>query len=123
MGALERIENLVRRYCSGRDAQGNPYTLADDVRMSSLKALLPNDLEKHVQLNRARLTSYVVLKSKHTVRAEVMHMLEARCRNGPSHPEGDDPMDIGPFGKGKGQQGQHVQQDKKKDKNKDSIEY
>ena len=42
--------------------------------MSSLEALLPDDLEKHVQLNRARLTSYGVFlekKSKHTVSVEV----------------------------------------------------
>ena len=40
--------------------------------MSSLEALLPDDLEKHVQLNRARLNSYGVLRerSKHTVSVE-----------------------------------------------------
>ena len=30
--------------------------------MSSLEALLPDDLEKHVQLNRARLNLYGVLR-------------------------------------------------------------
>ena len=32
--------------------------------MSSFEALLPDDLEKHVQLNRAILTSYGVLRKK-----------------------------------------------------------
>ena len=32
--------------------------------MSSLEALLPDDLEKHVKLNRARLTSYGVLREE-----------------------------------------------------------
>ena len=73
MGAVERMEDLVRRYCSRRDAQGNAHNLAEDIRLSSLEALLPDDLEKHVQLNRARLTSCGVSreKSKHTVSVEV----------------------------------------------------
>ena len=53
---MERMEDLVRRYCSRRDARGNAHTLSEDICMSSLEALLPDDLEKHVQLNCARLT-------------------------------------------------------------------
>ena len=34
MGAIERMEDLVRRYCGRRDAEGNPQSLADDMRMS-----------------------------------------------------------------------------------------
>ena len=64
IGAIEGMEDLVRRHCGRRDAQGNPDTLADDIRISSLDALLPEDLEKHVQLNRARLMSYVVLREE-----------------------------------------------------------
>ena len=50
MGAIEKMEDLVRRYSSRRDAQGNAHSLAEDIRMSSLEALLPDDLEKHVQV-------------------------------------------------------------------------
>ena len=64
VGAIERMEDLVRRCCGRRDSQGNVHTLAEDMGMSSLEALLPDDLEKHVQLNRARLNSYGVLKEK-----------------------------------------------------------
>ena len=64
MCAIERMEDLVRRYRSRRDAQGTAHTLAEDIRMSSLEALLPDDLEKHVQLNRARLYSYGVLREE-----------------------------------------------------------
>ena len=59
IGAIEKMEDLVRRYCGRRDAQGNAHSLAKDTRMSSLEAL-PDDLEKHVQLNRARLTFRVL---------------------------------------------------------------
>ena len=41
MGAIERSEDLVRRYCGQRDARRN------------VEALLPDDHEKHVRLNGA----------------------------------------------------------------------
>ena len=37
MGAVEKMEDLVRRYCSRRDSQGNAHTLAEDIRKSSLR--------------------------------------------------------------------------------------
>ena len=65
MGAIEKKEDLVKRCSSRRDAQGNAHSLAEDIRMSSLGAFFPDDLEKHVQLNRARLmTSYGVLREE-----------------------------------------------------------
>ena len=64
MCAIEKMEDLVRRYSSRRHAQGNAHTLAEDIRMSSLEASLPDNLEKHVQLNRARLTSCGVLREE-----------------------------------------------------------
>ena len=132
----------MRRCCGRRDAQGNVHSLAEDIRMSSLEALLPDDLEKHVQLNRARLKSYGVLREEIKTYCECRGHANARNvrQKGSSHPGGDDPMDIGAFGKGKGkqskgkhgkckgkgkqgQQGQHGQDmDKSKDNNKDSVE-
>ena len=102
--AIEKMEDLVRRYSSRGDAQGNEHTLAEDIRMSSLEALLPDDLEKHVQLNRARLTSYGVLREEIKTYCECRGHANARNtkQKGSSHPGGDDPMDIGAFGKGKG---------------------
>ena len=141
MCAIEKMEDLVRRYYSSRrDAQGNAHNLAEDIRMSSLEALLSDDLEKHVQLNRARLTSYGVLRQEIKTYCECRGHANAR-RKGSSRPGGDDPMDIGAFGKGKGKQskgkhgkgkgkGKQGQQgqdkdkskDKNKDKNKNSVE-
>ena len=54
----------MRRYCGRRDAQGNAHTLADDMLMSSREALWPDDIEKHVRLNRARVSSYLVLREE-----------------------------------------------------------
>ena len=106
MGAIERMEDLVRRFCGRRDAQGNVHSLAEDIRMSSLEALLPDDLEKHVQLNRARLNSYGVLREEIKTYCECGgHAARNAKQKGLSHPGGDDQMDIGAFGKGKGKQG------------------
>ena len=69
--------------------------------MSPLEALLPDDLEKHVQLNRARLNSYGVLREEINTYCECGGHAK---RKGSSHPGGDDPMDIDAFVKGKGKQ-------------------
>ena len=131
MCAIEKMEDLVRPHSSRRDAEGNAHNLAEDIRMSSLEALLPDHLEKHVQLNRARLTSCGVLKEE--IKTCCVCRRHANARNtkqkGSSHPGGDDPTDIGAFGKGKGKQGKGKQgqqgqegRDRSKDKNKGSIE-
>eukprot|EP00975_Prorocentrum_lima_P043571 9146105-Prorocentrum_lima.AAC.1 len=62
----------MRRYCNRRGPDGEKHELAEDIRIAALEALLPEDLEKHVQLNRQRLNSYQIL------RAEVVLYAEAR---------------------------------------------
>ena len=105
MGSIERMEDLVRRYCSRRYAQGNARTLAEDIRMSSLEALLRDDLEKHVQMNRARLNSSNHLREETKTYCDYRGHASVRTKlKGPSHPGGDDTMDLGAFGKGKGKQ-------------------
>ena len=105
--AIEKMEDIVRRYSSRRDAHGNAHSLAENIRMSSFEALFPDDLEKHIQLNRARLTSYGVLREEINTYCECRGHANARNmkQKGSSHPGGDDTMDIGAFGKGKGKQG------------------
>ena len=38
--------------------------LTDDMRMASLEALLPLDLEKHEQINGSRLTTHLLLRGE-----------------------------------------------------------
>ena len=110
MGAIERMEDLVRRCCCRRDAQGNVHSLAEDIRKSSLEALLPDDLEKHVQLNRARLNSFGLFREEIKTYCECGgHAARDAKQKGSSRPGGDDPMDIGAFGMGKGKQGKGKQ--------------
>ena len=59
-----------------------------------------DDLEKHVQLNRARVNSHGVLREENKTYCECGGHANARNtkQKGPSHPGGDDPMDIGAVG-------------------------
>ena len=46
--ALERLEELMRRYEGRKDASGATQRLSEDIKMASLEALLPDELERHV---------------------------------------------------------------------------
>ena len=76
LDSVERLEDLMRRYECRRSASGERFKLSEDIRMASLEALLPEELERHVQLNRARLGSYTDL------RAEVVMFAETRSGGG-----------------------------------------
>ena len=58
-GTVERLEDLMRRYTQRRDARNDQrQTLAEDIRMAALEALLPEELERHCHLQRSRLDTY-----------------------------------------------------------------
>eukprot|EP00435_Cladocopium_sp_Y103_P007713 s12_g2.t1 len=60
--AIEQLEDLVRRYEARRSASGVRELLSDDIKSASLELLVPTDLEKHLTLNKNRLTSYGLMK-------------------------------------------------------------
>ena len=101
---MERLEDLIRRHTQRRDARnGQRHTLAEDIRMAALEALLPEELERHCQLQRSRLDTYQKL------RAEVVLYAEARGYVAPklgqvskAREDRDDPVDVGGFGQWKG---------------------
>ena len=64
-GAVERLEDLMRRYTQRRDARnGQRHTLAEHIRMAALEALLPEELERHCQRQRSRLDTYQKLREE-----------------------------------------------------------
>ena len=68
-GAVERLEDLMRRYTQRRDARNDQrQTLAEDIRMATLEALLPEELERHCQLQRSRLDTYQKLRRSCSLR-------------------------------------------------------
>ena len=61
----------MRRYTQRRDARnGQRHTLAEDMRMAALEALLPAELERHCQLQRSRLDTYQKLREAVVLHAE-----------------------------------------------------
>ena len=70
-GAVERLEDLMRRYTQSRDARnGQRHTLAEGIRMAALEALLPEEFERHCQLQRSRLDTYQKLREEVVLYAE-----------------------------------------------------
>ena len=62
--AIEQLEDLVRRYESRKSASGVRELLSDDIKSASLEMLVPTDLEKHLILNKNRLTTYELMKQE-----------------------------------------------------------
>lgn len=94
-GAIEAWEEQLRLYETRKRADGTRHVLDDEIRTSVLEQLCPVELERHLQMNRSRYTSY------QDVRAEIMQFLETRTGNKMKVPDpsGAAPMDVGGFGK------------------------
>ena len=103
-GAVERLEDLMRRYTQRRDARnGQRHTLAEDIRMAALEALLPEELERHGQLQRSRLDTYQKLREEVVLYAEARGYVAPKLGQvSKAREDRDDPMDVGGFGQWKG---------------------
>ena len=64
MGSIERLEDLIRRYIVRRKTEGDAAVLDEDIKMASLESLLPEEMEQHVQFNRAKLSNYSLLRAE-----------------------------------------------------------
>ena len=64
MSLIERLEDLLRRYLIRRKTEGDVAVLDEDTKMASLESLLPKEMEQHVQLNKAKLTNYFLLRAE-----------------------------------------------------------
>ena len=56
---LESWEDNMRRYEKRCDDAGQRVLLPDDIKMAILESIVPDDLEKHLQMNRLRVKTYV----------------------------------------------------------------
>ena len=103
---MERWEELVRRYERRKDLSGNRNTLPEDVKMGILEMMVPHDMQRHIYMNRSKLTNYDTLRNEIVLYYE--SILGARNPIA-SDRHRNDPMDIGAMqgkggkgGKGKG---------------------
>ena len=103
-GAVERLEALMRRYSQRRDARnGQRHTLAEDIRMAALEALLPEELKRHCQLQRSLLDTYQKLREEVVLYAEARGYVASKLGQvSKAREDRDDPMDVGGFGQWKG---------------------
>ena len=102
-GCLERWLQQVQKYERRKNAEGIREKVSDDVKCAALDQLIPADLENHVILNRHRLKTF-----EQTL-AEITSIVEAKTGSKIKQPSikaseqddrGNDPMDVGQFGKG-----------------------
>ena len=94
----------MRRYTQRRDARnGQRYTLAEDIRMAALEARLPEELERHCQLQRSRLDTCQKLREEVVLHAEARGYVAPKLgQESKTREDRDDPMDVGGFGQWKG---------------------
>lgn len=59
-GSLEQREDLVSRYERKKNNHGEYEKVSDDIKMAAMESMVPEDLEKHLLLQRSRLSSYKV---------------------------------------------------------------
>ena len=103
-GAVERLEDLMRRHTQRRDApNGQRHTFAEDIRMAALEALLPEELERHCQLQRSRLDTYQKLREEVVLCAEAIgYVAPMLGQVSKAREDRDDPVDVGGFEQWKG---------------------
>ena len=99
--SVEKLEERIRRYTERRDVNGQKLTLNEDIRMAALEAMLPDELEKHIQLNRGRLNDYNALRNEVMLYAEARGTSSAPPKPTPT-PHHPDDMDTSALDKGKG---------------------
>ena len=98
-GAVERLEDLMRRCTQRRDARnGQRRTLAEYIRMAALETLLPEELARHCQLQRSRLDTYQKLREEVVLYAEARGYVAPKLGQvSKAREDRDDPMDVGGF--------------------------
>ena len=116
--AIEQLDDLIRRYEARKNENGLRETLSDDIKCTAIELLVPQDLEKHLILNKSRLTSYALIKQEIEVLMETMMGSKSKIHRpgsaAASSSQGPAPMEVDSLaqwlgslvkGKGKGSKG------------------
>ena len=91
-GATDQLEDLIRRYDARKNASGSEKT-SDEIKATALELLAPSDIERHLILNKNRLTTCkveieLVLESAFGSKGSVKRPGESASSSGPA------PMDV-----------------------------
>lgn len=102
LAGMEQWEQLCRRYCGRKGADGKRRELPEDILMGILQEMGPPELRTHLYLNSQKFKTYLEMRN------EIVSFLEAKVG---ARPYRDDPMDVSSMvmkgrdshkGKGKG---------------------
>ncbi|CAE7344151.1 unnamed protein product [Symbiodinium natans] len=102
--AIEEWADAVRTYEKRKDSTGRRTTLADEIKMAALEAMLPQELESHIQLNQSRFSTYddVLDEVTRFIEYKTGKSLKVISAAAASAASKDDPMDLSYVEKGKG---------------------
>ena len=128
--AIEQLDDLIRRYEARKNESGAREVLSDDIKCTAIELLVPQDLEKHLILNKSRLTNYSLIKQEIEVLMETTLGSKSKIHRpgsvAASSSQGPAPMEVDAItqwlgslvkgkgkGKGKGPKGQSKGKDSK----------
>ena len=128
--AIEQLDDLIRRYEARKNESGAREVLSDDIKCTAIELLVPQDLEKHLILNKSRLTNYSLIKQEIEVLMETTLGSKSKIHRpgsvAASSSQGPAPMEVDAItqwlgslvkgkgkGKGKGPKGQSKGKDNK----------
>ena len=102
--AIEEWADAVRTYEKRKDSTGRRTTLADEIKMAALEAMLPQELESHIQLNQSRFSTYddVLDEVTRFIEYKTGKSLKVISAAAASAASKDDPMDLSYVERGKG---------------------
>ena len=124
--AIEQLDDLIRRYEARKNESGAREVLSDDIKCTAIELLVPQDLEKHLIMNKSRLTNYSLIKQEIEVLMETTSKIHRPGSVAASSSQGPAPMEVDAItqwlgslvkgkgkGKGKGPKGQSKGKDNK----------
>ena len=106
--ALEKWIDSIRMYERRKDSEGARLVIQEDIKISVLESLVPPELEKHMQFNRDRFSSFDKSLKEISDFVEIRHGHRINVTNtgstggGGGRSRKDDDMDVGAFHRGGG---------------------
>eukprot|EP00974_Lingulodinium_polyedra_P081331 7877635-Lingulodinium_polyedra.AAC.1 len=92
----------MRRYERSRDDGGQRHTISDDIKIAALEAIVPTELERHLQLNASRFADYKAAREEVRLFVETrigMKLKDANVVRATASGGGGSAMDVDSFQK------------------------
>lgn len=112
---VELWEEQLRLYEQRKRSDGTRHTLDEEIKISVLEHICPGELERHLQLNRARYVTYQDVRDEVSLYLETR--LGAKLKVGTAAQPADEsaPMDIGAARNVRGKEKEKMEKEREKD--------